>query len=132
MDAYIRDCLVTGFEDLIPTVKLPDEKDRHALAVAVRAGADVIVTFNLKHFPAEHLQPYGIESPHPDVFFEISAGSRSKYRLYSRQTPASQFEEEVQNCRRVSRYARVARSSPNSSRTAKVFGIDLREWIGAK
>ena len=28
----------------------------------------MIVTFNLRHFPEECLQPYGIEAAHPDDF----------------------------------------------------------------
>jgi hypothetical protein len=68
MNAHVRDCLVTGYESLIPALTLPDPDDRHVLAAAVRAGADVIVTFNLKDFPAEALAPYGIEAQHPDEF----------------------------------------------------------------
>jgi predicted nucleic acid-binding protein len=70
MDAHVRDCLVTGFEDLIPAINLPDANDRHVLAAAIRAGADVIVTFNQKHFPAASLQPYGIETLYPDEFLK--------------------------------------------------------------
>ena len=70
MDANVRDCLVTGFENLIAALALPDEKDRHVLAAAICSGADVILTFNQKHFPAENLRPYGIESLHPDEFLK--------------------------------------------------------------
>lgn len=48
----VPDCLVTGYEQLIPGLKLPDEKDRHVLAAAIRANAQAIITFNLKDFPA--------------------------------------------------------------------------------
>lgn len=68
MDAHVRDCLVTGYEALIDSVTLPDPKDRHVLAAAIRAGADVIVTRNLKDFPAELLNPYDLEAVHPDDF----------------------------------------------------------------
>jgi hypothetical protein len=30
MDSKTRDCLVTGYEDLIPFLELPDPNDRHA------------------------------------------------------------------------------------------------------
>jgi len=30
--------------------------------------ADVIVTFNLKHFPRERLEPFGLVAQHPDEF----------------------------------------------------------------
>jgi predicted nucleic acid-binding protein len=47
MNAHIRDCLIGGYERLIPTVTLPDPDDRHVLAAAIHGNADVIVTFNL-------------------------------------------------------------------------------------
>lgn len=68
MNCHIRDCLVTGFESLIPSLTLPDPEDRHVLAGAIRGGADLIVTFNLKDFPPDVLKPYGIEAQHPDDF----------------------------------------------------------------
>lgn len=68
MDAAVPDCLVTGYEPLIQTLDLPDPNDRHVLAAAIVAGADVIVTTNLRHFPVEKLAPYGIEPQHPDDF----------------------------------------------------------------
>lgn len=52
MNAHAHDCLVTGYEDLIEALVLPDPNDRHVLAAAIRAGADVIVTSNLADFPA--------------------------------------------------------------------------------
>ena len=68
MNAHVRDCLVTGYEDLIPSLTLPDPDDRHVLAAAIRVGAEVIVTTNLADFPAETLEQYGIEAQHPDEF----------------------------------------------------------------
>ena len=68
MNEHVRDCLVTGYEELIPALQLPDPDDRHVLAAAIRVGADVIVTFNLNDFPASVLSRYGIEAQHPDEF----------------------------------------------------------------
>jgi len=68
MNAHVRDCLVTGYEDLIPSLTLPDPDDRHVLAAVIRAGAGVIVTANLSDFPAETLKRYGLEARHPDEF----------------------------------------------------------------
>lgn len=68
MNIHVRDCLVTGYESLIPTLQLPDPDDRHVLAAAIRAGADVIVTANLADFPTSELNKYGIEPQHPDEF----------------------------------------------------------------
>ena len=43
-------------------------KDRHILAAAVKAKAGIIVTSNLKDFPREALELFGIEAKHPDDF----------------------------------------------------------------
>jgi hypothetical protein len=68
MDERAEDSLVTGYEALIGSITLPDPDDRHVLAAAIVARADVIVTRNLRDFPAEILDPYGIEAQHPDEF----------------------------------------------------------------
>jgi PIN domain len=68
MNQATRDCLVTGYDALIPTLNLPDKDDRHVLAAAIVGRCDVIVTQNLKHFPDEALEPFGIEAQHPDEF----------------------------------------------------------------
>jgi len=68
MDSSVRDCLVTGHEFLIPTLQLPDENDRNVLAAAIRSQASVILTFNLKDFPAQELEKYDVEALHPDEF----------------------------------------------------------------
>jgi hypothetical protein len=68
MDAAVLGAKVTGYEELIPGIKLPDEGDRHVVAAAVRAGADAIITFNFKDFPSTSLSVYDIEAQHPDEF----------------------------------------------------------------
>lgn len=68
MDASVRDAKVSGYEALIEALVLPDPDDRHVLAAAIKAGANAIVTFNLKDFPSDVLSKYGIEAIHPDEF----------------------------------------------------------------
>lgn len=70
MEKAVDDALVTDYEALIDGLTLPDPNDRHVLAAAIRCGAAVIVTSNLKDFPPERLSPYGIEAQHPDEFIE--------------------------------------------------------------
>ena len=38
------------------------------LTAAIRGRADVIVTMNLRDFPADIIGPFGIEVQHPDEF----------------------------------------------------------------
>ena len=73
MDAHVRNAKVTGYENLIDSIVLPDPNDRHVLAAAIKCNADAIVTFNLKDFPDEILSKYEIEKIHPDdfVYYQI-------------------------------------------------------------
>lgn len=58
---------VTGFQPLI--AQMPnDPKDRHVLAAAVVAGAQSIVTFNLKHFKTDGTAQQHIQAEPPDKF----------------------------------------------------------------
>jgi hypothetical protein len=68
MDTAVRDCIVTGYQPMIPSLTLPDPDDRHVLAAAIVGRCDVIVTQNLKHFPEAALAAFGIEVQHPDEF----------------------------------------------------------------
>lgn len=64
MIRYFPDALVTGYEAL--TAAMPnDAKDRHVAAAAVKAGAQVITTANLKDFDP---LPDGVEAQSPDEF----------------------------------------------------------------
>jgi predicted nucleic acid-binding protein len=62
MTQAIPDCLIDDFQELVDGLTLPDPDDRHALAAAIRAGAQAIVTFNRKDFPASALSKYGVEA----------------------------------------------------------------------
>lgn len=64
----LPDCLVTNYESLVAGLEMSDPDDRHVVAAAIRAGAQMIVTFNVRDFPADLLSPYNIEAQHPDDF----------------------------------------------------------------
>jgi predicted nucleic acid-binding protein len=68
MNRAVRDCLVTGYEPLIPAVSVPDPDDRHVVAAAIRAQAQTIVTNNRKDFPAARLAEWNVEAQAPDEF----------------------------------------------------------------
>ena len=62
------DALVQNYEGLIDHLKLPDEKDRHVLAAAIKTNAHVIVSNNIKDFPEVVLDCYGLKIKTADDF----------------------------------------------------------------
>jgi hypothetical protein len=69
LNESIPDCQVKDYEALVEGLTaLPDPNDRHVVAAAIRCGAQVIVTRNLRDFPQEELALYGMEAQHPDDF----------------------------------------------------------------
>ena len=72
MRSAFVDAETAGWEPLDGTFGLPDADDEHVVAAAVIAGADVIVTQNLKDFP-RGLVPAGIELQAPDKFAHNAA-----------------------------------------------------------
>jgi predicted nucleic acid-binding protein len=65
--AHFNEAWISGYEALIPRMT-NDEKDRHLMAAAVHCEAPIIITFNLRHFRSEHLEPWGIRALHPQSF----------------------------------------------------------------
>jgi len=68
MQHAFDDACVTGWQSLESGIVLPDPDDRHVVAAAARGRADMIVTANLRDFPAESLGDVGLEVQHPDDF----------------------------------------------------------------
>ena len=66
MDAAVPDALVDGYQELAESLNLPDPDDRHVLAAAITGEADVLVTWNLRHFPEETASVAGVEVLTPD------------------------------------------------------------------
>lgn len=68
MKAVLPDADVKDYQGLIPSLSLPDPDDRHVVAAAIAGRASIIVTWNVKDFPASALQPYNIGCISPDDF----------------------------------------------------------------
>ena len=68
MDEAFRDAVLSGYEHLVDELNLPDPDDRHVLAAAVSGRCTVLVTQNLKHFPAVSLERFPIKVQLPDDF----------------------------------------------------------------
>ena len=62
------DALVTNYSGLIDSLELPDQKDRHVLAAAIKTNGNVIVTNNIKDFPKEYLASFGLTVKTADDF----------------------------------------------------------------
>lgn len=62
------DALVKNYSGLIESLELPDPKDRHVLAAAIKTNANVIVTNNIKHFPKDYLASFGLTAKTADDF----------------------------------------------------------------
>lgn len=68
MNEAFEDARIRGWETLVEGLELPDPNDRHVLAAAIRGRADVIVTENVRDFPASVLSPLGLEAVRLDEF----------------------------------------------------------------
>ena len=83
MHRAFPEALVTGHEVLMTGLSLPDPDDRHVLAAAIRAGAEQIVTENLKDFLANVLDPLGVEAVRADDFLAAT------FELYTSEAVAA-------------------------------------------
>ena len=65
--SYFPEAMVEFSPNLIAQMT-NHEGDRHVLATAISAQAEIIVTFNLKHFQLKDTIKWGIKAQHPDLF----------------------------------------------------------------
>lgn len=68
MNQYVLEALVVNYEKHNSAFTLPDPDDHHVLAAGIEGGANIIITLNLKDFPAKILQSFQIQALHPDDF----------------------------------------------------------------
>ncbi len=81
------DSEVSNYQTIENDLKLPDPDDRHVLAAAIKAKADLIVTFNLKDFPIDYLKNFNLKPIHPDDFAVqlISHNKKASENAFSEQ-----------------------------------------------
>jgi predicted nucleic acid-binding protein len=68
INSAFPDAMVLNYEPLIQSLNLPDKKDRHVLAAAIKTNANLIVTNNIKDFPRDYLSSFGLTAKTPDDF----------------------------------------------------------------
>jgi predicted nucleic acid-binding protein len=101
------DAMVEDYEFLIDSLSLPDEKDRHVLAAAIKTNASIIVTNNWRDFPEGYLATFGITAKSADGFLsdvidlneEIACNSFRKM-VMNRKNPAFDEYEVLKSLRR--------------------------------
>lgn len=102
------DALVKNYEDLINCVELPDEKDRHVLAAAIKCNAHFIVSNNIKDFPDFVLNRFGIKIKTADEFLsgiidldQVTALDAFKEMVSFKKNPSLDEYEVLYNLRKV-------------------------------
>lgn len=118
MEREFPEALVSGHEPLIAAMK-NHEKDRHVVAASLKAGAQVIVTSNVKDF---RVLPDGLQAQPPDEFLcnlfdldGVAVVELLREQAESLLNPPVTFEELL---------TRLARTVPS-------FVAAVREHIGA-
>ncbi len=109
MRSAFVDAEITGWEPLEGTYGLPDPDDEHVVAAAHLGGAAVIVTSNLRDFPASRL-PSGMSAMPPHQF-ALDATQISPHRAL---TAVAEIA------------ARSGRSGPRSSTEAVIHRLEGR------
>lgn len=101
------EAIVYNWERHIDEIVLPDPDDRHVVAAALKGGCDAIVTFNLKDFPQEELQSFGIRAVSPDdLMMELVHKAPVRVLMVvqglidSKRRPPRTYDQEIEGLRR--------------------------------
>ena len=100
MNEAVPTATVSGYQDHIQALVLPDPDDRHVLAAGIAAGASRILTWNLRDFPASELKKYGLRAQSPDDFLaelcdqvpDLAVGSLANARRNLNKTRVSAMD----------------------------------------
>jgi len=130
MDAHVMDSLITGYDHLIETIDPPDPDDRHVLAAAIAGGANVLVTINLKDFPANRLAPFDIEAPTPGHIHPQSSPAAQSRDDRCRSSSPRRPAQTTQIAGSLSRNAPGTGPARNGRATASAPGKDIKGRLG--
>lgn len=61
---------IRGYESIVPNLT-NDAADRHVLAAAIKGGCPLILTFNLRHFHSDDLDPWQVTAKHPQDYLVV-------------------------------------------------------------
>jgi len=68
MNDALPGAMVVGYQRHILAVTLPDPDDRHVVAAGIASGATIVLTWNLRDFPAREMKKHGLRTQTPDAF----------------------------------------------------------------
>ncbi len=110
METVFPDACIAPDPEAEQTLALPDPADIHVLAAAIAAGAEILLTFNLRDFPVRRLSAHAIAPRHPDGFlWELYSGAPEVVDSAIRQAAAVIGAEEPKAIRRALRRAGLSR-----------------------
>lgn len=64
------EAMISGYEHIVDLCQ-NHPGDRHVLAAAIHSRTETIVTFNVKDFKTEALQPWGVHAEHPADYLKV-------------------------------------------------------------
>lgn len=119
MNDALPTAMVKGYKHLVPTVTLPDPNDRHVVAAGIAAGASIVLTWNLRHFPANELKRFGLRRETPDAFLSklydkapdstVGSLARARRNLSKSRVSASDFVDILNNQKLIHLAKRIQR-----------------------
>ncbi len=116
LNELLPEANVEGYEQYIETVQLRDLDDRHVVAAGIAAGASLIVTWNVRDFPAAELARHGLRKQTPDALLmdlyaaipdvTVAAAANARRNLTKTGLPALEFVQALDR-QRLHRFAAV-------------------------
>jgi len=107
MNDALPGAMVTGYQRHIQTVTLPDPDDRHVVAAGIAGGASIVLTWNLRDFPAREMKKHGLRRQTPDAFLvdlcdqapdlTLASLANARRNLSKTRVSASDFVDIVKN-----------------------------------
>jgi hypothetical protein len=117
MNKMLPTAMVNEYEHHIPALDLPDPNGRRVVAAGIAAGASVILTWNVRHFPIKALKKHGLRKETPDAFLSdlydeipallIGSLANARRNLTKTQVSALNFIDILRNQRLVELANRV-------------------------
>jgi len=118
MNDALPGAMVTGYQRHILAVTLPDPDDRHVVAAGIASGATIILTWNLRDFPAREMKKHGLRTQTPDAFLVdlcdlapdliVASLANARRNLSKTRVSASDFINILKNQGLIQLSARIA------------------------